>query len=78
MVDSTPAFPRIDFPSQVYFGVDPKMYKLAHGEHLASLISGSELVVFEESGHVPMWEEPERFNRELRAFAIRVLPGWTR
>jgi len=75
MVDSTPAFPRIDFPSQVYFGVDPKMYKLAHGEYLASVIPGSELVVFEESGHVPMWEEPERFNRELRAFAARALPG---
>lgn len=75
MVDSTPAFPRIDFPSQVYFGVDPKMYKLAHGEYLAGLIPGSELVVFEESGHVPMWEEPERFNRELRAFADGVQPS---
>jgi non-heme chloroperoxidase len=75
MVDSSPAFPIIDFPSQVYFGVDPKMYKLAHGEYLASVIPGSELVVFEDSGHVPMWEEPARFNRELRAFAARVLPG---
>lgn len=75
MIDSAPAFPLIDFPSQIYFGVDPKMYKLAHGEYLASVIPRSELVVFEESGHVPMWEEPERFNRELRAFASRVLPG---
>ncbi len=75
MVDSAPAFPMIDFPSQVYFGVDPKMYKLAHGEYLASVIPGSELVVFEDSGHVPMWEEPQRFNHELLKFAARVLPG---
>jgi non-heme chloroperoxidase len=72
MADSMPAFPKIDFPSQVYFGVDPKMYKLVHGEYLASIIPGCELVVFEESGHVPMWEEPERFNHELHAFAERV------
>lgn len=72
MADSMPAFPKIDFPCQVYFGTDPKMYKLAHGEYLASLIPGCELVVFEESGHVPMWEEHERFDRELRAFASRV------
>jgi pimeloyl-ACP methyl ester carboxylesterase len=72
MADSMPAFPKIDFPCQVYFGVDPKMYKLAHGEYLASMIPGSELIVFEESGHVPMREEPERFNRELHAFAGRV------
>jgi non-heme chloroperoxidase len=72
MADSFPAFPMIDFPCQVYFGVDPKMYKIAHGEYLASVIPGCELVVFEESGHVPMWEEAQRFNRELHAFAGRV------
>jgi pimeloyl-ACP methyl ester carboxylesterase len=72
MADSMPAFPKIDFPCQVHFGVDPKMYKLVHGEYLASIIPGSELIVFEESGHVPMREEPERFNRELHAFSSRV------
>jgi pimeloyl-ACP methyl ester carboxylesterase len=29
----------------------------------------SELVVFEESGHAPFWEEPEKFNREIVRFA---------
>src|SRR5205814_9570500 len=46
MADSRPAFPRIGFPTQVYFGTDPKMYKIAHGEYLARLIPGCELVVF--------------------------------
>ncbi len=72
LADSFPAFQRIDFPTQVYFGVDPKMYTLEQGEYLADQIRDCELVVFEESGHVPMWEEPERFNRELLAFSGRV------
>jgi len=72
MADSMPAFPAIDFPTQVYFGVDPKMYRREHGEYLASVIDGSELVVFEESGHVAMWEEPSRFVDEIERFAARL------
>ena len=70
--NSMPAFPTIDFPTQVYFGVDPKMYKLVHGEWLAEHIPGTGLVVFEESGHVPMWEEAEKFNGEISRFTQRL------
>lgn len=72
-VDSLPAFPKIDFPTQVYFGADPKMYKLSDGEYLAEAIPGTELVTFEQSGHIPMIEEPEKFNAELLKFADRLL-----
>jgi non-heme chloroperoxidase len=71
-VDSLPAFPLIDFPTQVHFGTDPKMYELAQGEYLGREIPGTELVVFEESGHVPMIEEPEKFNATVKEFAGRV------
>jgi pimeloyl-ACP methyl ester carboxylesterase len=71
-VDSLPAFPLIDFPTQVHFGTDPKMYELAQGEYLAREIEGCELVVFEESGHVPMIEEPAKFNDTIEAFGRRV------
>jgi pimeloyl-ACP methyl ester carboxylesterase len=72
VANSQPAFPQIDFPTQVYFGVDPKMYRVEHGEWLAEAIPGTELVIFEESGHVPMWEEPARFNEEMEKFAHRL------
>ena len=72
VTNSMPAFPKIDFPTQVYFGVDPKMYKLEHGKYLAGVIPGCELVVFEESGHVPMWEEPARFVEEIERFSRRL------
>lgn len=66
------AFEKIDFPTQVHFGTDPKMYNLEQGHYLAEHIPGTELVVFSESGHVPMWEEPDRFNTVLSDFAQRV------
>ena len=40
-----------------------------------SAIPGTELVVFEDSGHVPMWEEPDRFNETHRP--VRAAAGVT-
>jgi non-heme chloroperoxidase len=71
-VNSLPAFSKIDFPTRVFFGIDPKMYHIRQGEYLARAIPGTRLVVFEASGHVPMLEEPDRFNRELESFAEEV------
>ena len=48
------------------------MYNIDQGHYLAEHIPGTELVIFEESGHVPMWEEPERFNLVLAEFAQRL------
>lgn len=46
-------------------------------EEIAALIPGAQLVVFEESGHSPQLEEPERFQRVVREFlaATGVVPG---
>lgn len=68
-VNSLPAFPLINFPTRVFFGTDPKMYDIRQGEYLGRVIPGTRLVVFDRSGHVPMLEEPAKFNRELAAFA---------
>ncbi|PLS87493.1 MAG: alpha/beta hydrolase, partial [Actinobacteria bacterium] len=45
------------------------LYPTNIGEHLHGQIPESELVEFEESGHSPFWEEPEKFNREAARFA---------
>jgi proline iminopeptidase len=37
-----------------------------------SLVPGSELVIFEESSHVPHFEEPDRFQQVLRDFLQRA------
>ena len=72
MADSRPAFPRIGFPTQVYFGTDPKMYKIAHGEYLARLIPGCELVVFEHSAHMTFVEDTDGYLDAVRRFLDRI------
>ena len=42
------------------------MYK--RQDELERLIPNSRKVVMERTGHVPMLERPERFNREVEAF----------
>jgi len=41
----------------------------AHTKHLLSCIPHAQASVYAEVGHAPPFEEPERFNRELAAFA---------
>jgi len=40
---------------------------VASGEWLAAH-QPAELVIFERSGHCPMWEEPDRFNQVVGDF----------
>lgn len=52
----------LDVPHLLVWGVDEKVVKLASGHWLAEALSDAELHIFDESGHCPMWEEPQRFN----------------
>jgi non-heme chloroperoxidase len=49
-------------PTLLTWGRDEKLVPVASGEWLADRIPG-ELVIFERSGHCPMWEEPERWDQ---------------
>ncbi len=62
--------PRIPVPVLLCYGrAQNALYPTGIGEHLDGQIPESELVEFEESGHSPFWEEPEKFNREVARFA---------
>jgi len=39
---------------------------VAASETIADLIPNSELVIFEQSGHAPQLEEPEKFQKTVR------------
>jgi pimeloyl-ACP methyl ester carboxylesterase len=43
-----------------------------HQELLAAALPAAELEVFEESGHFPYLEEPERFTEVMTTFLSRV------
>lgn len=49
-------------PMLAVWGRDEKCLPVAAGEWVARHAANAELVVFEQSGHMPMWEEPDRFN----------------
>jgi non-heme chloroperoxidase len=49
-------------PHLLVWGRDEKVIKLGSGEWLANTLANAEYVVFDDSGHCPMWEEPDRFN----------------
>ena len=52
-----------DVPTLLVWGADEKLIAAANGPWLEATQPAAELVVFEHSGHCPMWEEPERFNQ---------------
>lgn len=67
-VDLNPELPRFTFPTVVMTGrFDMNVAPLtAYRIHKA--IPRSTFVVFERSGHIPFYEEPEAFLREMNAF----------
>jgi proline iminopeptidase len=69
-LDLNPELPRFTFPTIVMTGrFDMNVAPLtAYRIHQA--IPGSSFVVFERSGHLPFYEEPEAFLREMNAFLM--------
>jgi pimeloyl-ACP methyl ester carboxylesterase len=52
-------------------GARSQVYPTPVGDWLADAIPGSRLEMFEDSGHLPFIEEPERFAGVVREFAHR-------
>ena len=61
-------FAAIRAPTLLVWGRHDPLVLLSMGRRLEQAIPGARLSVFEESGHLPMIEEPERFNRVMREF----------
>ena len=61
--------PQTPVPVLLCHGSASALYPSKIGEYLNERIPESELIMFEESGHSPFWEEPEKFNREIARFA---------
>lgn len=62
--------PKITVPLLVFVGgKDVNNTPLAGAEALVAKVPGARLTLFPDSGHSPFAEDPERFNRELGAFA---------
>lgn len=58
----------LDVPILVCAGADETWRSVAAVEEIDELAPDSQFVLFEESGHCPMFEEPDRFNRIVSEF----------
>jgi 3-oxoadipate enol-lactonase len=65
--DATPQLSRISFPTVVFAGRGDKIVPPPESEAMAKGIPGAKLVWCEQSGHVPMLEQPDLVARELAA-----------
>ena len=59
----------------VTHGAKDDLIKLAAAQYTASVVPGAKLSVYEDVGHAPFLEQPERFNRELAAFVTQRTAG---
>jgi 3-oxoadipate enol-lactonase len=62
---------RITAPALITFGRHDMATSTRFADRLTSTIRNSELIVFEESAHAPLYEEVETFNRKTLAFLQR-------
>jgi proline iminopeptidase len=58
----------ISVPTLVMCGRHDPVVPITHSERIHAGVPNSELVVFEESGHFPMIEEPEKFRDRVHRF----------
>ncbi|HUS51856.1 MAG TPA: alpha/beta hydrolase [Candidatus Bathyarchaeia archaeon] len=59
---------KLSLPTLIIWGEKDHLVPLKHGQRAHRLIKGSKLVVFDDCGHIPMMEKPEKFNQELLSF----------
>jgi pimeloyl-ACP methyl ester carboxylesterase len=59
---------RITAPTLIVWGKYDGVVPPEYAEDFHKAIAGSRVEVFEESAHMPMFEEPEKFDRVVKAF----------
>ena len=69
--DYRPHVAQFAIPHLLMWGRDEKAMKFGAKDFLVEHLPHHELVVFDHSGHCPMWEEPERFNEVVAEWVGR-------
>lgn len=66
--------PAVACPTLVVWGASDRMIPVDHADEFERLIGGARKLVYPDTGHAPMLEQPARFNADLRAF-LQERPG---
>lgn len=64
-VDNDAAVAAFGGPALITHGTDDQMFSVALGEHWAQTAQNATLSVYDGAGHMPLWDEPDRFIAEL-------------
>jgi pimeloyl-ACP methyl ester carboxylesterase len=64
----------ITCPALIVWGDRDELLSREQEEDLAAAIPGSRLVVYENTGHLVVWEQPERVARDLTTFVESLPP----
>ncbi len=67
-IDNDDVLSRITVPTLVIQGGADPIVLPATGRHIARIVPGAQLSVFEGVGHAPCFEDADRFNREIAQF----------
>jgi pimeloyl-ACP methyl ester carboxylesterase len=70
--DARPLMRTLKMPVLLLWGERDPLVPLPYAERIRQEIPHAKLVVVPRAGHVPMWENPEVFNRELLRFIDEV------
>lgn len=65
---------RVQSPTLILWGRDDMLIPLAMGEHFNKGIAGSQLIVIEGTGHIPMVGKPDEFNQLVQRFLTAAPP----
>jgi pimeloyl-ACP methyl ester carboxylesterase len=69
------AYRTLTMPTLLIWGARDVITPLAQGETLRTLLPRGEMVVLEDTGHIPALENPAAFNQALLEFLERHRPG---
>ncbi|MBC7518090.1 MAG: alpha/beta hydrolase [Microbacteriaceae bacterium] len=75
--DLTAQLGSVTAPTLVTVGRLDWITPVSSAETISRLMPNAELVIFEESGHSPQTEEPEKFTAVMREFIDRAVPATT-
>ncbi|MFC7557313.1 alpha/beta fold hydrolase [Pseudoroseomonas wenyumeiae] len=75
VTDLEPAFQAFSGPMLLTHGAHDALVRIVMSERIAAQRPGRRLSVFEDSGHTPFWEEPQRYGQELAAFVTTIAKG---
>ena len=59
---------RITAPTLLLWGDHDALFPRAHQDRVLAALPGAELKIYEQTGHCPNWERPERVSTDVSAF----------